>query len=200
MTDDTPDRARENPPSDRPPELVDEVSAVNQSRADRAEDLVPVAFAQAHDALRLPRPDEVFAAVVNLVRGDAAREVVRAALADYGEQYRAAIDRAEDLHERLLRDQRECLERRAREQLEWQETLGRERQEHAVTKTNLRHAGTRTAGQTVLQILGGGFFGWGLSQIGTSWFGLAYLVIALVMIGIGCLPLITIPWWRGSDG
>jgi hypothetical protein len=199
-SDESPERARESQPPERLPELADPVRAGDQSAGEQAADLLPVPFDQARDALRSPRAEEVIAAASNLVRGETVREVVRALLAEYSERYREAVDRADDLNERLLREQRECLERLARERLECQEKLAREQQDHAVTKTNLTHAGTRTAGQILLQILGGGFFGWGVSAIDKSWAGLAYIVIALVMIGIGSLPILTIPWWRGRDG
>jgi hypothetical protein len=195
---DDPHTPEERPQPEQPPELVDPVNARDQSAGDRRDDLLPMAFVQGRDALRNPSPEEVLAAVSNLVRGGAARDVVRALLRDYGERYREVLDRADELQERLLREQREGLERLTREQLAAQERLGREQQEHAVTKERLQHAGTRTAGQTLLQILGGGFLGWGLSVIDTSWSGAAYIGIALVMITLGCLPVLTIPWWRGG--
>jgi F0F1-type ATP synthase assembly protein I len=121
-------------------------------------------------------------------------------LRDNRERYNEAVRRGDDLQERLTREQRECLERLNREQREAQDKLAREERDHAVTKTNLTNAGTRTAAQMLLQILGGAVFGWGLSEMSKTWAALLYLVIAVVLIAIGCMPIVTIPWWRRDRG
>jgi hypothetical protein len=178
------------------PELADKTGAGTQERGESAERLVPVPLDQARDALRPPEPEDLNEALVSLIRNEAIRSVVLAYLRDNGERYDQAIRRGDDLQERLLIEQRESQERLAREKLDCKENLGREQQAHAVTKRDLTHASTRTTGQTLLQLLGGGFFAWGLTEIGKSWAAAVYIGIGLVMIVIGCLPIITIPWWR----
>lgn len=78
----------------------------------------------------------------------------------------------------------------------FQSELTQERVAHAVTRSNLRHALERGAGQLLLQVVGSGFFGVGLTQANKSWWDVGSIILGLVMILIGVLPAIPIkfPW------
>lgn len=78
------------------------------------------------------------------------------------------------------------------------DTLAKEQQDHAVTKNELKHAGTRTAAQQMLQVLGGVFAGYGLSELKTTRFGWALVAIGAAMVVVGCLPTISLLWWKGK--
>lgn len=161
----------EEPQSERLPELVDVTTAGRQEPAER---LVPVSPDQARDGLRPLAPEDVNEALVSLIKQEGLRSMFLSYLRDNSQRLEQAIRRGD----------------------EFQERFARERGTHDVTRNDLKHASTRTAGQTLLQILGGGFFAWGLSEIGKGWGSAAFIGIGLAMVIVGCLPIITIPWAR----
>ena len=145
----------------RPSELVAASSAGPQERGESVERALPVALVQ--EGLRSPDPVALNESVGNLVRSDAARGIVVAAL-QRGDAFQAE--------------------------------LSREREAHAVTKNDLKHAMERSASQLVLQLVGSGLFGWGLTNSDETWLRVGAGVLGLAMILVGALPTITIAWRR----
>jgi len=88
----------------------------------------------------------------------------------------------------------EQLESERRRNDELRDRLAEEQTKRAVGVNELKHAGTRTAAQQMLQILGGAFVGWGLSELKTTNVGWVFVVLGTVMAAVGCLPTIRLPW------
>jgi len=140
-----------------------------------------------------PRPDIGVGVSVRTGRGIAA-----AGFEEITEAIAGAIRSApvSSLIRALFRETAEQLERERERNDALRDALAKTQQDHAVTKNELKHAGTRTAAQQMLQILGGVFAGYGLSELNTTWFGVAPTVIGAAMVVVGCLPTIMTRWWR----